>query len=145
MGIDGVDENEVPLPNVVVDFVKEKGLLNDGIMYIMGNAVAQTKMSPNEIAEQIAAGKLDITTLPHVDEKEARASLQPYIDASLKRIIDRRRKRENYIETIGEGENHTFTSSLLLVTSTKTLSKLKQVLDKVQILSPLSVLQDNLF
>ena len=42
LGIDGVDENEVPLPNVVVDFVKEKGLLNDGIMYIMGNAVAQT-------------------------------------------------------------------------------------------------------
>lgn len=104
LGIDGVDENEVPLPNVVVDFVKEKGRLNDGIMYIMGNAVAQTKLSPNEIAQQIALGKLDITTLPAIDEKEAKQSLQPYIDASLKQIIDRRRKREKYIETIGEGE-----------------------------------------
>ena len=104
LGIDGVDANDVPLPNVVVDFVKEKGRLNDGIMYIMGNAVCQTKLSPNEIAEQIALGKLDITTLPSCPEKDARASLQPYIDASLKKIIDRRRKRENYIETIGEGE-----------------------------------------
>ena len=25
LGIDGVDANDVPLPNVVVDFVKEKG------------------------------------------------------------------------------------------------------------------------
>ena len=93
LGIDGVDANDVPLPNVVVDFVKEKGRLNDGIMYIMGNAVCQTKLSPNEIAEQIALGKLDITTLPSSPEKDARASLQPYIDASLKKIIDRRRKR----------------------------------------------------
>ena len=104
LGIDGVDENEVPLPNVVVDFVKDKGRLNDGIMYIMGNAVAQLKLSPNEIAQQIAEGKLDITTLPIVEQKQARESLQPYMEASLQQIINRRRKREKYIETIGEGE-----------------------------------------
>jgi len=104
LGIDGVDENEVPLPNVVVDFVKDKGRLNDGIMYIMGNAVAQLKLSPNEIAQQIAEGKLDITTLPIVEQKQVRESLQPYMEASLQQIINRRRKREKYIETIGEGE-----------------------------------------
>lgn len=103
LGIDGVDSNHVPLPNVVVDFIKDKGLINDGIMYIMGNAVLETKMSPNEIAQQVAEGKLDITTLTHGNEKQARQALQPFMNASLNRIINRRRKREKYIETIGEG------------------------------------------
>ncbi|MBP3253371.1 MAG: lysine 5,6-aminomutase subunit alpha [Bacteroidales bacterium] len=103
LGIDGVNDQQVPLPNVVVDFVKEKGLLNDGIMFIMGNAVLQTGLSPNEIACQTAEGKLDITKLPHGDKEKARMALQPYIDASIKKIIERRRKREHYIDTIGEG------------------------------------------
>lgn len=33
LGIDGVDNNEVPLPNVVVDEIKDKGVLNQGVMY----------------------------------------------------------------------------------------------------------------
>jgi len=42
MGIDGVDKNGVPLPNVVVDFVKEKGLLANGILFVLANAVKET-------------------------------------------------------------------------------------------------------
>lgn len=103
LGIDGVDDNQVPLPNVVVDFVKDKGLINDGIMYIMGNAVLQTKLSPNEIAQKIAKNELDITTLKRGDNQAAKQSLVPYIQASLKQITDRRNKREEYIRTIGEG------------------------------------------
>lgn len=103
LGIDGVDDNQVPLPNVVVDFVKDKGLINDGIMYIMGNAVLQTKLSPNEIAQKIAKNELDITTLKRGDNEAAKQALVPYIQASLKQITDRRNKREEYIRTIGEG------------------------------------------
>lgn len=103
LGIDGVNSDGVPLPNVVVDEIKDKGLINDGVMFIMGNAVKQTSLTPQQIAEQIAEGKLDITKLSRTDSNEARKSLQPFIDASLKRIIDRRRKREHYIDTIGEG------------------------------------------
>src|SRR5574344_2073149 len=103
LGIDGIDKNGVPLPNVMVDFVKEKGLLNNGIMFILGNAVLQTKLSPNEIAQQTAEGKLDITTLPMKDIEKGKQALQPYIEASINKIITRRRRRENYIDTIGEG------------------------------------------
>ena len=61
MGIDGVDENQVPLPNVVVDTLKEKGVLNEGILFFIANAMIQTGLKPQQIAEQVAAGKLDIT------------------------------------------------------------------------------------
>ena len=38
LGIDGV-KDEVPYPNVVVDAIKDAGLLGEGIMFVMGNAV----------------------------------------------------------------------------------------------------------
>ena len=33
LGIDGVDENTVPLPNVLVNEIKEKELLGQGILF----------------------------------------------------------------------------------------------------------------
>ena len=64
----------------------------------------QTGKTPCEIAEQTAAGTLDITTLPQGDAQKAREALQPFIEQSMERIKANRRRRENYIETIGEGK-----------------------------------------
>lgn len=103
LGIDGIDENEVPLPNVVVDELKSKGVLGNGVMFFLGNAIVETGKSPQEIAEAITAGKLDITHLPIHKIEEIKAALQPYIDATIETIRARRQKRENFIETVGEG------------------------------------------
>ncbi|MDR1006385.1 MAG: lysine 5,6-aminomutase subunit alpha [Bacteroidales bacterium] len=103
MGIDGIDKNGVPLPNIVTDFVKEKGMLSDGILFVLGNAVLQTGLSPQQIAEKIAEGTLDITTLAMGDMKKAQQALQPYIEQSMARIKANRDRRENYIKTLGEG------------------------------------------
>lgn len=103
LGIDGVDENEVPLPNVVVDELKSKGVLGNGVMFFLGNAIAETGKTPQEIAEAITAGKLDITQLSVHKIDEIKAALQPYIDATIEKIRTRRQRREHYIDTIGEG------------------------------------------
>ncbi|MCR4812950.1 MAG: lysine 5,6-aminomutase subunit alpha [Bacteroidales bacterium] len=103
LGIDGIDENEVPLPNVVVDSLKSNGLLGEGVMYFLGNAVLETGKTPQQIAEAISAGTLDITKLPMHKEAEVRTALQPYMDATIEKIRGRRQRREHYIETIGEG------------------------------------------
>lgn len=103
MGIDGVDENGVPLPNVLVDSIKDKGVLGDGIMYFLGNAILSERLNPQEIAEKTACGELDITTLPAHPEEEIKEAVRPYVEAGLDRIRKRREKREHYIETIGEG------------------------------------------
>ena len=42
LGIDGVDDVENPLPNVVVDQIKEVGGLPRGVAYWIGNAMVQT-------------------------------------------------------------------------------------------------------
>lgn len=103
LGIDGIDAHEVPLPNVVVNSLKDKSLLGEGVMYYLGNAIIETGLGPQAIAEQIGEGSLDLTALPAHSDDEVKAALEPYVQASLKRISDRRAKKEHYLNTIGEG------------------------------------------
>lgn len=103
MGIDGVDANQVPLPNVLVDELKSKGVLNQGVLFFIANAMVQTSLTPQQIAEKVADGTLDITRIEVTDPARREAALQPVIDESLARIRARRARREKYLDTIGEG------------------------------------------
>ncbi|MEI3339293.1 MAG: lysine 5,6-aminomutase subunit alpha [Eubacterium sp.] len=51
---------EVPLPNVVVDHLAEKGALSGGAAFYIGNAMVNTGLTPQEIAEKVNAGELDL-------------------------------------------------------------------------------------
>lgn len=103
LGVDGVDEVDNPLPNVLVDHIKDAGALPTGAAYLVGNAVVQMGKSPQEIAEDVAAGKLDITKLPTCSQEEAGEALKPFIKATFQRIDEQKAKREEYLNTIGEG------------------------------------------
>ena len=104
LGIDGVDEVDEPLPNVLVDHIKEAGALPTGAAYLIGNAIVQTGKTPQEIAEDVAAGKLDITKLATCSQEEAAEALKPAIKATFERIDAQKAKREEYLNTIGEGK-----------------------------------------
>ena len=103
LGIDGVDELDTPLPNVVVDHIKDAGALPTGAAYWIGNAIVQTGKEPQEIAEEIATGKLEITKLPTCSQEEAAAALKPAIKKTFERIDMQKAKRQEYLDTIGEG------------------------------------------
>lgn len=103
MGIDGVDSNDVPLPNVVVDELKNKGVLSDGVLFFIANAMIKTGLNPQQIAEQVAAGELDITRVEVTDRARINSVLEPVINASIEKIRARRARREKYLSTIGEG------------------------------------------
>ena len=103
LGIDGIDANEVPMPNVVVEELKAKGVLGEGVMFYVGNAMVETGKSPQEIAEAIAAGTLDITKLPVHSKADIDKALEPVISATIDKVRGNRLRREKYIETIGEG------------------------------------------
>jgi hypothetical protein len=104
LGIDGVDANGVPMPNVVVEHLEHNGKLDNGVIYHIGNAVKETGLSPQVIAEQIVSGQLDLDTLPVWSKEEIIEGLQPHIDAAIDRIRARRARREEFINTLGEGE-----------------------------------------
>ena len=103
MGIDNVDGNDVPLPNVVVDSIQAKGALSRGVLFFLANAVAATGDTPQRLAERVASEQLDLTSFPFLSPAERERVLAPYVSASLDRIKARRARREEYLQTLGEG------------------------------------------
>lgn len=103
IGIDDVDENGVPLPNRLVDAVLEKGVLNQGILYFIGNAILETGCNPQEIAERVSKGELDITSLKLNPKDKIEAAVMPFVEACLTRIKGNVAKRNEYLNKIGEG------------------------------------------
>jgi beta-lysine 5,6-aminomutase alpha subunit len=71
LGVDGANDLDAPLPNVLVDHVHERGGLARGIAYWLGNAMLQTGRSPQQIAEAVNAGELDLVALASSPEGEA--------------------------------------------------------------------------
>ena len=103
IGIDGIDSNDVPLPNVVVNLLQAKGVLKEGVLFYIGNAIIETGKEPQAIAEAIADGTLDITQLKINPIEAIHAAVQPYIDRCMERIKGNVAKRNEYLNTIGEG------------------------------------------
>ncbi len=104
MGVDGVDEIDKPLPNVLVDNIKEGGGLSRGVAFWIGNAMVNTGLTPQEIAEKVSAGEIDITKLPIADEKKIMDAVYETAKMMVERIKNNRAKREDYLNTIGEGQ-----------------------------------------
>ncbi len=103
LGIDGVDDNMVPLPNVLVDSLKEKGALGHGVMFYIANAMINTGLQPQQIVEKIAKENFDITKdAKETDREKLLNILRPVIDSTITKIRERRLRREAYIKEYGE-------------------------------------------
>jgi len=103
MGIDDIDDNQVPLPNIIVDELREKGVLNQGALFYIANAIVNTSLSPQEIAVKVSQGTLDITRIPIAEKERIDTVLKPIIQESILKIKERKERRESYLETLGEG------------------------------------------
>lgn len=102
-GIDGVEDAGIPLPNVVVDNIKNGGGLSKGSAYYIANAVLNTGLTPQEIAEKVALGELDLCKIPEKPAKEIEEKSIEMAKPMVERIRNNRKKREEFISTIGEG------------------------------------------
>ncbi|MGI6177343.1 MAG: lysine 5,6-aminomutase subunit alpha [Eubacterium sp.] len=103
LGVDGVDDADTPLPNVVVEEIQAAGGLPRGVAFWMGNAIIKTGLKPQEIAEKISAGELDITKLDTVTPKEAEDAIMPYVMDAMNKIKAQSEKREELLARLGEG------------------------------------------
>ena len=102
--IDGVNEVGVPLPNVVVDHLLEKGLLPYGAAYALGNAMAETGLSPQQIAEAVDKGRLDLSAVAPHTEAQIRAAIEPTARASVDRIRQNVAVRNAFLSEYGDKE-----------------------------------------
>jgi beta-lysine 5,6-aminomutase alpha subunit len=102
LGVDGADELEAPLPNVLVDHVHHAGQLGRGIAHWLGNAMIQTGRTPQQIAEAVSARELDLCTLEQADEDAIAERVTEECAAGLKEINRRFAERRAMRERLGE-------------------------------------------
>lgn len=103
LGVDGVDDLDRPLPNVVQEQLFDAGVLNMGASYWMGNAMIQTGKTPQEIAEMVGREELNITELPQASLEDIRQAIQPVAVNAVELIKKNRADRERMLVEIGEG------------------------------------------
>ncbi len=89
LGVDGANDLDAPLPNVLVDHVHAGGGLGRGVAHWLGNAMLQTGRSPQQIAEVLSAGELDLFTLPAAEDGAIRERVSEECDARLREISQR--------------------------------------------------------
>jgi len=103
IGIDGVNSNDIPLPNILVEEMQSKGALGHGIYFFIGNAIIATGKTPQEVAQEVASGNIDLTSFPTQNREKITEALKPYIEKNVEQIAGNRRRRINFIKTLGEG------------------------------------------
>jgi beta-lysine 5,6-aminomutase alpha subunit len=103
LGVDGVNEIDEPLPNVLVDNIKDGGGLQQGAAFWVGNAMVQKNLTPQEIAEEINKGELDITKVPIADINDIKNAVNGIAKKTVDTIKQTREKRDDYLENLGEG------------------------------------------
>ena len=111
-GIDGIDTDGVPLPNVVVDRLVDEDLVEAGAAYFLGKAILISGMKPQEIAEAIADDSYDFerhkASVSEVEgsykPSQLTAAIESYVQESLNRIKGNRNKRDDLLKAYGEEE-----------------------------------------
>jgi beta-lysine 5,6-aminomutase alpha subunit len=102
LGVDGVNELEVPLPNVLVDHVREGGGLGRGVAYWLGNGMIQTGRTTQELAEAVSAGELALCELPQGEEGAIRERASQECEQRMGEVSRRMQERRAWRERLGE-------------------------------------------
>ena len=103
LGVDGVDDLDRPLPNVIEEQLTEAGVIAMGASYWMGNAMIQTGKTPQEIAEMVGRNEMNIAELPQAKLEDIQAKIQPLAVEMTEKIRQTRLDRERMLVEIGEG------------------------------------------
>lgn len=96
MGVDGVDEFGVPIPNAVVEWAGENGLLAGGIARVLGSVMVSRGVGPQEAAEFICSDKVDPASLAE-EQPGWEAAVDRVASASAARIASNRARRAELV------------------------------------------------
>jgi beta-lysine 5,6-aminomutase alpha subunit len=103
LGVDGANDLDAPLPNVLVDHVADRGELGRGIAYWLGNAMLDDESrTAQQIAEQVDAGKLELCELPRAQDGAIRAQITQACEERLAQMSGHMGERRELRERLGE-------------------------------------------
>ena len=91
LGVDGVDDRDVPLVNRVVDALAAAGKLPRGVAIFVGSALARGDRDPTEAARRLSE-PAEAAAIP--EHPRWREALSPFVEAGLSKIAANRAERE---------------------------------------------------
>ena len=100
MGVDGVDDNQVPLPNRVVEHLRTQGLLSLGAAVVVASAMAEQGWSAQQVAQAVATGRLTLAA-PR-DMAAAQRGARVEAERACECIRHQREQRAARIAAVGE-------------------------------------------
>ena len=102
LGIDGVNDMGVPLPNIVVENIQASNALGLGAAMYIGNAVLKYNLTPQEIAEKVSSEEIDLPKIPMGDLFEIKMKIDEIAKNTVSRIAENRKAREQYLSRFGD-------------------------------------------
>ncbi len=102
LGIDGVNEFDIPLPNVVVDTLWKENHLGKGVAFFMGNAILHWGLNPQAIAEKMIEDDFDFHEIPTHDISAIKDAINPIVETTLNRILHNKQEREDFLKKYGD-------------------------------------------
>lgn len=93
LGIDGADLDGVPYVNRFVDQLQLQGLIEHGAIGTMAHAVVAYGKTPQQVAEGVAAGDLELAALPAVAPETVRAEAMRLCESAMADLDARRDER----------------------------------------------------
>lgn len=101
LGLDGVDSEQVPVPNRVVEHLKERGLLGYGAAVPVFGAMLEKGMTLQEVGDAVSRDEL-VLEVPK-DLEKARQAVLEAAKKSCDHIKNQRNDRKEKIENWSEG------------------------------------------
>lgn len=104
LGIDGVNEFNVPLVNVIVDHITEQADLSKGVLHYLSYAVKEHALSPQQIAEKIVKKQIDLAKYEEKPKSPYLDLLIPYFNNILEKIDQMKKDRAAFIAKTAKKE-----------------------------------------
>ncbi len=86
LGIDGINEFQVPYVNVVIDHIKNNADLSKGVCHYLSYAMHEYHLSPNEIAKKISDEDLNLSQFQKLPKSTHLELLMPYFLKTIEKI-----------------------------------------------------------
>lgn len=102
LGIDGVDSAGVPLPNTVVERLRENGNLGSGAARFVCGAMLETGLTAQAAAQAVARGEIDINEYGSADPVQVEETAFDLAGKALDRIRGNRTQREKLLVKYGD-------------------------------------------
>jgi beta-lysine 5,6-aminomutase alpha subunit len=99
-GIDGVNDIDVPYPNIIVDWAHKQGVLDKGISRVLATLIKTHSLKMTDIGPYIDSNNVSLTPSELVELRETKTILEPFMTKALTQITHQKNTRASKVDAL---------------------------------------------